>query len=198
MSARLWVAIGLGVALGVASAFFLIAGNDRPGTGQTTGTAQIGGPFSLTDTGGARVTDKDFAGKPMLVFFGFTNCPSICPTGLQVITAALDKLGDKAKSLTPVFITLDPERDTPAKLGAYMKNFHSSIRSLSGSADDVTVAVKAYKVYAKKVSDQAQPNSYTIDHTSFVYLMDANGKYLKHFPHSVEPDKLAAEIAAVL
>ena len=130
----------------------------------------------------------------MLVFFGFTNCPDICPSALQTITVALDTLGDKADRLTPVFITLDPERDTPEVLAAYVKSFHSRIQGLTGSPEEVQAAIKAYRVYAKKVADESDPSRYSVDHSGFFYLMDAQGTYLTHFPHSIDAEQLAAKL----
>ena len=175
----LLLALIVGLAAGVMTAVFLLAVPNPPGTGQiaTTGKALIGGPFTLTDATGKRVTDKDFAGKPMLVYFGFTNCPDVCPAGLQVIAAALDRLGDKAKSVTPLFITVDPERDTPELLGKYVASFHSGIVGLSGSPEDIAAVTKAYRVYAKKAPDAERPGEYNVDHSSFMYLMNANGEF---------------------
>jgi protein SCO1/2 len=193
----LLLALLFGLAAGVATAVLLLANPNPAGVGQitTSGKALVGGPFTLTDPSGRRVTEKDFAGKPMLVYFGFTNCPDVCPAGLQVIAAALDRLGDKAKDVTPVFVTVDPERDTPEQLGKYVASFHQGIVGLSGSVDDIAAVTKAYRVYAKKVPDAERPGEYNVDHSSFMYLMDAKGEFVKHFPHSVDAQQLADEIA---
>jgi len=193
----LLVALLIGLAAGVATAvLFLAVPSSQVET--TTGKAAIGGPFSLVDPAGKRVTDKEFAGRPMLVYFGFTNCPDVCPAGLQVIAAALDRLGDKAKGVTPIFITVDPERDTPELLGKYVASFHAGIVGLSGSVDDIAAVTKAYRVYAKKAPDEERPGEYSMDHSSFMYLMNANGEFVKHFPHSVDADQLAQEIEKLL
>lgn len=196
----LLLALIVGLAAGVMTAVFLLANPNSSGVGQTetTGKALIGGPFALTDQTGKRVTEKDFAGRPMLVYFGFTNCPDVCPAGLQVIAAALDRLGHKAKGVSPIFITVDPERDTPELLGKYVASFHSGIVALSGSPEDVAVATKAYRVYAKKAPDAERPGEYNVDHSSFMYLMNANGEFVKHFPHSVDANQLADEVAKLL
>jgi protein SCO1/2 len=164
----------------------------------TSGKALIGGPFSLVDETGKRVTEKDFAGRPMLVYFGFTNCPDVCPAGLQVIAAALDKLGDKADRLAPVFITLDPERDTPAVLGQYVKSFNRRLVGLSGTPDEIAAVAKAYRVYFKKVADEKSAGSYSVDHSSYMYLMSPTGEFVKHFPHTVSVDQLADALAKAL
>jgi protein SCO1/2 len=192
----LLLALLVGLAAGVMTAVLLLAVPEGPGGArvETTGRALVGGPFTLTDATGKRVTEKDFAGRPLLVYFGFTNCPDVCPAGLQVIAAALDRLGPEAKKMTPVFITVDPERDTPDVLGKYVKSFHPDIVALSGSVDDIAAVTKAYRVYAKKVPDEADPTRYNVDHSAFMYLMDAGGAFVKHFPHSVDAGVLASEI----
>ena len=131
----------------------------------------------------------------MLVYFGFTYCPDICPAGLQVITAALDQLGPKADRVTPLFVTVDPERDTPEQLKRYVDSFHKNVVGLTGSAEDITKVAKAYRVYYRKVQDPAL-SDYTMDHTSFMYLMDGDGAYITHFSHAVAPEKLAARLAS--
>jgi protein SCO1/2 len=200
MSSKLLIALALGLVAGVGAAYVTLKIPAGP-EGQTqtpTGRVAIGGPFSLVDTNGERRTEKDYAGKPMLVFFGFTNCPDVCPSGLQTLTVALDKLGDKANRLTPLFITVDPERDTPQSLAAYMKSFHPRIQGLTGTSDEVNAAIKAYRVYAVKVPDEKDPTRYNIDHSSFFYLMNSSGDYVKHFPHSTDANVLADALAAVL
>lgn len=196
----LLLALLIGLAGGVLSAALLLAIPGDPGGArvETTGKALVGGPFTLTDASGKRVTEKDFAGRPMLVYFGFTNCPDVCPAGLQVIAAALDRLGPDAMKVSAVFITVDPERDTPEALGKYAKSFHPDIVALSGSADDIAAVTKAYRVYAKKVPDETDPSRYNVDHSTFMYLMDASGAFVKHFPHSVDAAVLAEEVRKVI
>lgn len=196
----LLLALLIGLAAGVMTAVLLAtlpSGGGAP-TMQQSGKALIGGPFSLLDPTGKRVTEKDFAGKPMLVYFGFTHCPDVCPAGLQVIAAALDLLDDKAKDVTPVFITVDPERDTPELLGKYVASFHKGIVGLSGSPEDIAAVTKAYRVYAKKVPDETNPGEYNVDHSSFMYLMDGKGDYMRHFPHSVDAKDLADALAKAI
>lgn len=190
----LLLALLIGLAAGVLSAVLIFAPSAESPKVQTAGKALVGGPFTLTEASGKRVTEKDFAGRPLLVYFGFTHCPDVCPAGLQVIAAALDKLGDKAKGMTAVFITVDPERDTPEVLGKYVASFHKDIVALSGSPDDIAEVTKAYRVFVKKVPDASSPDDYSVDHSSFMYLMDGNGEYRRHFLHSVD----AAELADVL
>src|SRR5262245_31517169 len=123
----------------------------RPGHGPiSSGVALVGGPFELVSHKGQPVTDKDFRGKYMLVSFGYTYCPDVCPTELQVISTALDELGNKAKDIQPIFITIDPERDTIAALSQYMQSFHPSYIGLTGSPEAIAKAAKAYRVYYAK------------------------------------------------
>jgi len=194
----LLVALLLGLAAGIASALLLLTLPSTTPTSQSSGRALIGGPFSLVDGAGRRVTDQDFAGKPLLVYFGFTNCPDVCPAGLQVIAAALARLGDKAEGMNTVFITVDPERDTPELLGRYAASFDKRIVGLSGSPEEVAAVLKAYRVYATKVPDPDKPTEYNVDHSSFMYLMDKDGAYLQHFPHSVDANALADAIAKAI
>ena len=164
----------------------------------SVGKALVGGPFSLVDHTGKRVTDQDFRGRPMLVMFGFTFCPDVCPSGLQVMAAALDKLGAKGEQVVPLFISVDPERDTPAQLAQYVASFHPRLRGLTGSQAEVDAAAKAYRVYFKKVRDEKSSAAYTIDHTALIYLMGPDGNYVAHFTHAAGVDALVERIAKVL
>ena len=158
--------------------------NSGPGDRvETSGKALVGGPFTLIDSGGKTVTDQDFRGRYMLIFFGFTHCPDICPAALQVMAAALDQLGDKAKKVVPIFITLDPERDTPEAVGAYVKNFSSNIVGLTGSMEAISVTAKAYRVSFSKFQDKSGGDNYTIDHSALAYLMGTDGEYITHIPY---------------
>jgi protein SCO1/2 len=159
-------------------------------TAEDRGEALIGGPFTLTDAEGKRRDDGEFRGRHMLVFFGFTHCPDFCPTALYSISLAMDRLGARAETLVPVFITLDPERDTPAQLKAYAQNFDKRVVMLTGGAAEIAAVAKAYRVYyAKKPLEK--PGDYTIDHSAYIYLMGPNGKFLTHFRHAIAPDDLA-------
>src|SRR3954470_5482929 len=129
----------------------------------------IGGPFALTDQNGRPRTDADFRGRLMLVYFGFTYCPDICPTDLQQMGLALDRLGAAGDMVQPVFITLDPERDTPEHLKEYMPLFHPRFVGLTGDAEAIQAAARAYRVYYKKV-ELENKSDYTVDHSAFVYL----------------------------
>jgi protein SCO1 len=177
-------------ALGGAAALLLSRG--APQTIVTSGKALVGGPFKLVDQHGKTVTDRDFRGGYMLVFFGFTHCPDICPAELQVISAALDALGPKADKVVPIFITLDPERDTPEVMGDYVKNFGTNFVGLSGSAEAIAQAAKAYRVAYSKFVPEGQEDSknYSVDHSALVYLMGPDGQYVTHFSYGTPAQKM--------
>jgi cytochrome oxidase Cu insertion factor (SCO1/SenC/PrrC family) len=157
------------------------------------GSLGIGGPFTLVDQNGVTQRPEAFRGKLMLIYFGYTYCPDVCPTELQTMTQALEQLGDKADAVQPIFITVDPEHDTPEQMKAYAGNFHPRLLALTGSAAQVAEAAKSYRVFYEKVK---QPDgSYDMDHSSIVYLMDRDGKYLAHFGGNTDATQLAAAIA---
>jgi protein SCO1/2 len=196
------IAIIAGVAIGavVALAIFPEARQallPAPGS-VTSGQALVGGPFTLTDDTGKRVTDKDYRGHYMLVFFGFTSCPDICPAGLQLISAALENLGPKADRITPIFVSVDPQRDTPEKLAAYVKNFNPRFVGLTGTPEEIAGVTKAYKVYFRKVPNDTKPDEYGMDHTSIIYLMDSNGEFVTHFTPTTTVEELTAKLDKVL
>lgn len=158
---------------------------------EVTGKALIGGPFRLVDHTGKTVTHEDYRGKFMLVFFGYTFCPDICPTELQAMAAALGKLGKSAERIVPLFITIDPQRDTPAQMASYVKNFHPRLAGLTGPEEDIRAAAKAYRIYYAKVENKNSPADYLMDHSSFVYLMSPDGEYVTHFPYGISAEKMA-------
>jgi protein SCO1/2 len=165
---------------------------------RSVGEALVGGPFTLTDHTGKRVTDQDFRGKFLLVFFGFTNCPDVCPTALQVMAAALDKLGPNAARITPVLISVDPAHDTPAVLATYVASFHPRLVGLTGSQAEIDAVAKAYRVYVKKVPDPKSTAGYTIDHSSIIYVMGPDGAYRSHFTHATSPEVMAERLSGLL
>ncbi|MBM3610157.1 MAG: SCO family protein [Alphaproteobacteria bacterium] len=159
-------------------------------------SATIGGPFSLKDTKGNRVTSNHFQGKYLLVYFGYTFCPDICPTALDNMTEALSLLGSDAVKIQPLFITVDPKRDTESQLESYMKNFHPSFKALTGSEEDIKNAMTAYKVYASVV--EGSTPEYLVDHSSIVYLMDPGGQFMTHFTHQTPGHEIAFKIRELL
>jgi len=152
----------------------------------------VGGPFHLEDQNGKPVSDADLKGRPFLVFFGFTHCPDICPTALFEMSQIMRALGPDADRTAALFITVDPERDTPAVIKDYLSNFDPHLRGLTGDQASVTAALKAYRVYAKKVP--LDNGDYTMDHTSLVYLMDKDGGFVAPFNVSRTPEAEAADL----
>lgn len=160
----------------------------------TQGKALVGGHFTLVNGEGKTVTDRDFRGRYMLVYFGFTHCPDICPTSLLLIQNALARMNGDGKKIVPVFITLDPERDTPAVVGQYVRHFGSRLVGLTGTPEQVRRAAEAYKVYYNKVADENSALGYMVDHSGFMYLMGPDGTYRTHFPHNISEQALTEEL----
>lgn len=164
----------------------------------SVGQALVGGPFTLTDHTGKRVSDRDFRGKYMLVFFGFTFCPDVCPTALQVAAAALDRLGTKADRVVPLFVTIDPERDTPQQMGQYVQSFSPRLIGLTGSQAEIDKVLKDYRVYARKVPDPKSSAGYTMDHSAIIYVMGPDGAYRTHFTHATSVDVMVERLGKML
>lgn len=165
---------------------------------QGSGVALVGGPFTLLDQDGRRVTEKDFLGKYMLVFFGYTYCPDVCPTELQVMSAALDQLGAEAERIQPVFVSIDPARDTPEVLKAYVGNFNPRLLGLTGTPEEVAAMAKAYRVYYAKAGSNGSSTDYLMDHSSIIYLMGPDGRFVKHMAYTTDAAKLASELKETL
>ncbi len=154
--------------------------------------AGVGGPFHLEDQNGKVVSDADMKGKPFLVFFGFTHCPDICPTTLFDMSQLMQALGPDANRTGALFITVDPERDTPAVMKDYLSNFDPHLRGLTGDQASISAATRAYRVYAKKVP--LENGDYTMDHTAVVYLMDKDGRFVAPFDMSRKPEAEATDL----
>jgi protein SCO1/2 len=154
--------------------------------------AAIGGPFQLTDQDGRTVTDQDFRGKPFLVFFGFTHCPDVCPTTLFDISEIMRDLGKDADRTAALFITVDPQRDTPEAMKEYMSSFDPHVRGLTGDETTLAAVAKAYRVYYKKVP--LEDGDYTMDHTAIVYLMDKEGRFVAPFSMRRTAESAAADL----
>lgn len=164
------------------------------GASVETGHANIGGAFSLTDQTGKPVTDKDLHGTLSLVFFGFSHCPDICPVTLDTFTQVMQGLGEESNQLTPVFITVDPARDTPEVMAETLSPFHPAIIGLTGSEAEVKQATSAYKAYAAKRAGQEGQDNYLMDHSGYFYLMDRQGEYIRHFSQENTPAEIIAAI----
>lgn len=190
---------------------FAVASYNKSGTNvatatadQTAGTGEpmIGGAFSLTDQQGKTVKDAEFRGRMMLVFFGFTHCPDICPVTVKTLSELMGTLGDKADQVSPVFISVDPSRDTPAVIKDYLSNFDPRIVGLTGDAEQIKQVTGAYKAYYSKPQPAASEHDahaahaggksdYMVDHSGFIYLMDRDGKYVTHFPYDASVNTIA-------
>jgi protein SCO1/2 len=177
------------------AAYALMSG---PRGTQSTGEALIGGPFTMVNHKGETVTEKTFAGKPMLLFFGYTWCPDVCPTELQVMAEALRQLGDRGRDIQPILVSVDPARDTPKVLGEYVVNFGEQFVGLTGTAEQVKAMADAYRVFYARVENKDTPDAYLMDHSSIIYLMGADGKFLKHFTYSTDAKALAEGLAKAL
>ena len=163
----------------------------------STGTAAIGGPFTLAATDGTTVTDATYRGKWMLIYFGYTFCPDACPTVLTNLSIALELLGNEADKVQPLFITVDPRRDTREVLGEYLKSFDSRIIGLTGSEEQTSAAAKAYKVYIESHTGEGEDN-YLVDHSSFVYLMDPIGKFAGVIRGETPGEEMAARLRKLM
>jgi protein SCO1 len=156
------------------------------------GASAIGGPFQLVDQDGKPITDRDMKGEPLLVFFGYTHCPDICPTTLFELSEVLHAMGKDADRVHAVFITVDPDRDTPAVMKDYLSSFDPHLRGATGDAKSIEAAEKAYRVYAKKVP--TGNGDYSMDHTALVYLMDKQGRFVAPFNLKRRPAEAAADL----
>ncbi|MBM3560937.1 MAG: SCO family protein [Alphaproteobacteria bacterium] len=161
--------------------------------GGVVSAVEIGGPFELVEHTGRTVTDADFRGRWMLIYFGYTYCPDVCPTELANMAVALDMLGDAAARVVPMLITVDPGRDTPAVLAEYVPLFGERIVGLTGARAQIDAAMKAYRVYAARTESPAHTD-YLMDHSSYVYLMGSDGKFVAMFRYRTDPAEIATTI----
>jgi cytochrome oxidase Cu insertion factor (SCO1/SenC/PrrC family) len=158
----------------------------------------IGGPFSLVDQNGKTVTADSLKGKPTLIYFGYTYCPDVCPTSLLLMETAVEKLGvDAAKKVNLVFITVDPERDTPELIKGYVTNFGPTFEGLTGTPEQIAQVARAYRVYYQKVPGK-DGATYLMDHSSIVYLLDRNGRFVTHFTHEAKAETIAGAVQRLL
>jgi len=165
------------------------ASSDRP---------SIGGPFRLESGAGNIVTAGDFRGKYMLVYFGYTFCPDICPTALNAMTAAQRSLGSRSEDLAPIFITLDPERDTPEVMRRYTMALSPTLIGLTGTQDEIAKVAREYRVYYSRHATGPGPDDYSMDHSSIIYLMGPDGRFIAPIPAGQSPAEMAAEIRRLM
>ena len=172
----------------VLGGIFLIAAREP---GAATASA-IGGPFSLVDQDGKTITERDLKGRPFLVFFGYTHCPDVCPTTLFELSEVLRALGPDADKTQALFVTVDPQRDSPAVMKDYLSSFDSHLRGVSGDPAQIEAVEKSYRVYAKKVP--SANGDYSMDHTALVYLMDKQGRFVAPFNLRRPPEEAAKDL----
>ncbi len=179
-----------GLVLFLGALWYATGGNF--GGNAISSASTIGGPFKLINQNGQTITDEDFKGKPLLVFFGFTHCPDVCPTTLFEVSEVFRVLGKDGDRVNSLFISVDPERDTPAKMKDYLSSFDPRLVAASGDRAATTAAEKAYRVYAKKIP--TKDDDYTMDHTAIVYLMDKQGRFVAPFNLKRSPEEAAADL----
>ena len=190
------IIIGVSLLIGVGALYLLLSLStpEKPLAGQVNiyeDNAEIGGDFELIDQNGKLFSSDELKGKLSLVYFGFTGCPDICPTSLNKITKVVEILSENKIDIVPVFITIDPSRDTPAILKEYLKHFYPKFIGLTGNEKQIRDVADKFKVYyAKAASESDNDQDYMLDHSSFTYLMDKNGKYLKHFYLESAPSEI--------
>ena len=167
-----------------------------PNSGQTHSIAAIGGPFTLVDDGGAPVSDKTLAGKPYAIYFGYTYCPDVCPTTLYDLSLWIKELGSDADKLNYVFVTVDPERDTPKLMHTYLSSFDKRIRGFTGTPEQIAKIAKEYRVYYKKIA--TKDGGYVMDHSSMIYLMNADEKFETDIPYQEKDATALAKLKALI
>ncbi len=194
------VLIGASLAVGtlVILLLYLPALRPDPNDTTTTGEAAIGGPFTLVDQAGTEISEDILLGHYSLIYFGFTYCPDICPMTLQTVADAIGLIpGQKSELVQPIFISLDPERDSVAAMADYVGHFHPRMIGLTGTMDQVTNAANAYRVFFQK-RQLEDGSEYTVDHSGFLYLMNRRGRYIDHFGKDVTVEELTARLRDLL
>lgn len=181
--------------LAVAAVGLIVWMQARTAANMAPAPATVGGAFELVDHTGQTVTDATYRGRHLLIYFGYTYCPDVCPTELSVMAQALDRLGAAADRVQPLFISIDPLRDVPAHLADYVALFHPRLIGLTGSPAQATAAARAWRVYAAKAPGwEKLGNDYLMDHSSFTYWMDETGRFVAAFPAGTTPDAMAARM----
>ena len=175
-----------------------LSGCDSSCRVQGAPSVPLGDDFALVDHTGKQLSQADFTGSYQLVYFGFTYCPDICPTELQEMSAALDLLGSDADKITPILITVDPERDDVEAMATYVSHFHPSLVGLTGTPEQVAAAASAYRVFYTKEASPDAPEDYLMNHSSYVYVMDCQGRYIRHFSMGATAEEMAKGLKALL
>jgi protein SCO1 len=199
-SVRFFLILGVGLLLLDVALFVLgrrMSTDDPGGYVVSTGTPAIGGPFTLVATDGQTVTDQTYRGKWMLIYFGYTFCPDACPTALTNMSMALKRLGNEADQIQPLFVTVDPKRDTRQVLGEYLKSFDPRIVGLTGSKEQALSAAKTYRIYIESRPDEGEDN-YLVDHSAYLYLMDPSGKFVGVIMGTTPGEEMAAQLRKLM
>jgi protein SCO1/2 len=199
MSPKKSLLIGLGAFL-VIAAVLVFAGGYWPGSGgPRLPSIAIGGPFSLEGSDGRTVTDQTYRDKWQLIYFGYTLCPDACPTALNDIASAMQTLGPLAAKVQPIFITIDPDRDTPKVMGSFVKAFDNRIVGLTGTPEQIAAAARAFRVYYAKAPDKDAPDGYLMDHSSVIYVMrPGDFHFVATFTHETSPDQMAERLRKLI
>lgn len=197
------ILIGTVIGLGLVGALWYLApGRDRAATRTVAETTiKIGGPFALTRHDGTAVTDEAFRGSYMMIYFGYTYCPDVCPLELANMSRALEDFeaaGGNAEVVQPVFVSIDPERDTPEEMAKYVSLFHPRLVGLTGSPEQIAAAARAYRVYYRKAVDEGSASEYLMDHSSIVFLMGPGGDYVTHFAPNTPAEVMAEKLESVV
>jgi len=192
-AALLAVALAVATAGALAGLWPLIVGPPEPRVA-SSGTAAIGGPFQLVSMNGETVTDQSYRGKWLLIYFGYTFCPDACPTALNGMSVALERLGQDAGKLQPLFITVDPDRDTREVMSDYLKSFDPRIVGLTGSQDQIDGVVKEYRIYVEQQKSGTEGNDYLVSHSARIYLMDPSGKFANVIDGNETGETIAARL----
>lgn len=190
----LWGAVAVGLILFLWLNIFQDASHlIEDGTSQNTATT-FTPTFSLTDHQGNVVTEKTYRGKWLLVFFGFTNCPDICPTTLADLASVMEQLGADAKAIKPLFISVDPDRDQMETMAQYVSAFHPAIVGLTGTGSQITETAESFKAYFEKQPQESAPDGYIMGHTSAVYLISPDGAFIRTYSYGMSPEEIVADI----
>lgn len=189
----LWLLV-LCAGLGAGGLWLWQRANPKMPAGQTSQQTEFRADFNLTSHTGERRRDEDLRGKWMLIFFGFTNCPDICPTTLSEIAGVMDELGAQAERIQPLFISIDPERDTPEAMADYVPQFNPDIIGLTGTPEEIEATSKTFKVYYEKIKEEGAPDGYTMGHTSQVYLFDPKGLFVRLFAYGTPAEEVAGDL----
>ena len=187
----LWILVG--IAAVTFAGMKLVAKIDE-GQGSNPSASVARAAFELTDHRGRIRTERDFPGRWLLIFFGFTNCPDVCPTTLAEVAAVMEGLGSTADKVQPVFITIDPERDTPASLGEYVSHFEADIVGLTGTPKQIADSSKTFPIFYERIEAAAAPDGYTMAHTSHLFLFDPDASFAASWPYGTPAEEILADL----